>query len=73
MFAYFAIENTCAHGGKLMPFIVNIICCKLRSNKQPRISPGFQPGRDCGSDLALYHISLRQPSYAREYLSSPIP
>lgn len=35
--------------------------------------PSFQQGWECGLLLALYQISCRQPSYAQEYSSSPMP
>lgn len=70
---YFAIPNNCFDTSPSQPSKVKITSSASKSIRHPKIVPPRHEGKLCGDDLAPYQISLRQPSKAIEYLSSPIP
>lgn len=61
------VSKISLHGWIRNPLIENITSLEFISIRQPRTSPGLHAGTSATADgLALYHTSLRQPSYDNE-------
>ena len=65
--------KSCRQGGRLTPLSEKTACSLSTSSRQPRTSPGRHWASGWALHCASYQIRLRQPSYASEYSSSPMP
>lgn len=73
-YKYRETSNRCVQVRTWTPFTVKIASSASMSIRHPTMSPGRHPSTSgTGVGLAPCHIKRRQPSYDKEYMSSPIP